>query len=191
MYRNPKFGGHYYYKSHRFAYYVKGKPKYYFSDRPFTVEDARARRKRGLVAYGISSVIGLDLLIGGRQNPIIHDEFWTQVESALQNPFISDAQWIQVESLLLFLCAAVFFGYSIFKFIMELKMNPEENPMVKSFQCISDFERPREDTCVYCGGIYSRGAHEVCPHCGALIGDGDFESPHSGVSAFKKSNNKG
>ena len=188
MYRNPKFGGHYYYKSHRFVYYVKGKPKYYFSDRPFTVEDARSRRKWGLIAYGVLSVIGLDLLIGGRQNPVFHEDFWTQVEFALQNfiinnelltqfgfilpkPVISDAKWIQVESVLLFLCAAVFSGYFIFKFIAELKIDPEENPMVGSFRCISDFQKPREDICVYCGGIYSRGAHTACPHCGALIRD--------------------
>ena len=116
------------------------------------------------------------MLIRGRQNPIIHDEFWMQIESALQNPFINDAQWVQVESVLLFLCSAVMGGCFIIKFIVELKMNPEENPMVMSFRCITDFERPREDICVYCGGRFSRGAHTICPHCGGSIKDGDFDT---------------
>lgn len=178
MYRNPKFGGHYYYKAHRFVYYVKGKPKYYFSDRPFTVEDATSRKKWRLIAYGILSALGLDLLIGGRQNPIFHENFWTEIEHKLQNPFINDAQWIQVETVLLFLCSAIFCGYYIFKFIMELKMDPGENPMVKSFRCISDFVKPPEDICPYCKGRFSRGAHTTCPHCGASIIDGGFEPSH-------------
>lgn len=172
MYRNPRFGGHYYYKAHRFVYYVKGKPKYYFSDRPFTVEDARSRKRGRLIGCGILSVIGLDLLIGGRQNPIFHEDFWGQVEQALQNPYVNDAQWIKIESVFLFLVSAILCGYFIFRFIMELKMDPGEDPMVRSFRCISDFERPREDTCLYCKGRYSRGAHTACPHCGVSISDG-------------------
>lgn len=39
----------------------------------------------------------------------------------------------------------------------------------KALRCPTDEEKPQEDSCEYCEGIYVHGIHESCPHCGAPI----------------------
>ncbi len=68
-------------------------------------------------------------------------------------------------------CAPVFTAILIYTLFSVLGLNLEEDPMLQSYQCTSDFQKPPEETCGYCGGVYSCGAHTVCPHCGALIGE--------------------
>lgn len=38
-----------------------------------------------------------------------------------------------------------------------------------AIRCNTAQDKPLEDKCEYCGGIYVHGLHESCPHCGAPI----------------------
>ena len=145
MRRNPTFGSRYYINAHRYVYYVDKKPRYYFSDRPYTLEDAKNWKSRGIICYLIMSLCFMFVPAGGKQ-------FFADPEMTLV--------WIA--------CMGIMF-WSIAMTVLFLMMNPEKDPMLVSFPCTSDLERPQEDTCKYCSGIYSHGAHTVCPHCNAQI----------------------
>ncbi len=149
----PRFGLHYYMGSHRYVYYVNGRPQYYFSDRPYTIEDAKKWRNRCLLIYSLSAVLFATILL---QNPLALID---QVHNAQNGP-----EMLAISVLCLGL--AVFYAV---KFVIVLGLKPEEDPMLQSFICVSDMERPREETCRFCGGVYSVGAHPVCPHCGSPI----------------------
>ncbi len=139
--KNPKFGARYYLNGHRYVYYVDKKPRYYFSDRPYTLDDARKWKKRT-----VFWLIVFDLIIG-----------WT-VFSCF--PGMDD-----LIMLLLYLVVLGMFVVGVIYLIFALPLNPEKDPMLESYICTSDFKRPDEVICNYCGGVYADGAHEVCPHC--------------------------
>lgn len=141
----PRFGKHYYMGAHRYVYYMNGRPQYYFSDRPYTIKDAIAWKRRGLISAIIILLICLSFLF----------EFnMTEFGSVKVPLFVVD------------LCLVVF---SIILTITFIRIHPEDDPMLESFQCSSDLERPPVDTCKNCGGQFSHGAHTVCPHCKAQI----------------------
>lgn len=148
----PRFGKHCYVGAHRYVYYMNGRPYYYFSDRPYTIKDAVSWKRRGL----ISSIIILLIIL-----------------SILFECDLTELGLPKAQIFLLDLCLA---GFGIFQTIAFLLVRPKDDPMLESFQCSSDLEKPREDTCKYCGGIFSHGAHTVCPHCKAQIKDEDEKS---------------
>lgn len=143
--RNPRFGKRYYNKSHRYVYYMDGKPRYYFSERPYTIQDAKAWKKRSLFFSVLTAIIFLSFLI------------------------TNDYGAFGPGKALVYILNLIIVGISIFRVIGFLIVDPEQDPMLRSFQCTSDFEKPREDACPNCGGRYSNGAHSVCPHCNAPI----------------------
>ncbi len=138
---NPQFGTHMYYGAHRYVYYVDGRPMYYFSDRPYTIEDAKRWKKGCAIWLGLASVL-------------------FSAFSFTSYPGTSD--------ITMFLLYIALIGVTLFfivRFLQILPLHPEEDPMLQSFRCSSDLEKPREETCRICGGMFSSGAHEVCPHC--------------------------
>ena len=147
---SPQFGTRFYLNGHRYVYYENGKPKYYFAGRPYTLNDARKWKKGVLIAMGFCAPVLTAILI-----------YTLSLYSGHHNIFT-------------ILFCIIFFGLIVFavhRFFSVLGLNLEEDPMLQSYQCTSDFQKPPEETCGYCGGVYSGGAHTVCPHCGALIGE--------------------
>ena len=47
---NPRFGSSYYPGSHRYVYYVGRRPRYYFSDEPYTETTAREKKKSRIIS---------------------------------------------------------------------------------------------------------------------------------------------
>ena len=147
---SPQFGTRFYLNGHRYVYYENGKPKYYFAGRPYTLKDARKWKKGVLIGMGFCTPLLTAILI-----------YILSLYSGQHNIFS-------------ILVCIMFLGMIVFgthRFFSVLGLNPEEDPMLQSYQCTSDFQKPPEETCGYCGGVYSGGAHTVCPHCGALIGE--------------------
>ena len=143
----PRFGKHMFVGAHRYVYYIDKRPYYYFSDRPYTVEDATSWKRRGLFFSLVITIILLSVLLEG--------------DSTVLGPAM-------VPFYILGTCLTI---YNVLRFIAFLTIHPEEDPMLQSFQCTEDFKKPPEITCKYCGGIFSHGAHTVCPHCKATIED--------------------
>ena len=123
------------------------RPYYFFSDRPYTVKDARAWKRRSLFSSGFLTIICLLVLFAGDMSVL---------ESAM----------IPAVILLLVMLAS-----SIIRTIALLITDPKNDPMLQSFQCPADHPKPPSDICKYCGGKYARGVHSVCPHCKAGIND--------------------
>ncbi len=73
------------------------------------------------------------------------------------------------ESVPLILILLFVFVSGIILSVKGLKMDPANDPKVRSSECQTDKQRPLEDTCEYCGGVYVHGLHLNCPHCGAPI----------------------
>jgi len=44
--KNARFGTHIFIGAHRFKYYMEGRPYYYYSDRPYTISDAKTWKTR-------------------------------------------------------------------------------------------------------------------------------------------------
>ena len=148
---NPRFGTHFFAGSHRYVYYADGRPRYFFSDRPYTLEDAKKWKNRCLVSY---LLLGILCLIPPMEN--------------LLN-FVSLLS--EDSEMSLIYAALVLTGlYFLFRAFIVMKFNPEDDPMLKSFICTDDLKKPPEVTCPVCGGVYSQGAHTTCPHCGVSTG---------------------
>ncbi len=143
--RNARFGAYPHFGAHRFVYYMDGRPLYYFSDRPYTIGDAKIWKTRNLFCFGTLSVCTLLFLLD------------------------SDMHSFNPEMLLIFVGVLCIAAFSIFRTIVILGLHPEDDPMLRSFQCTGGLEKPSEETCAYCGGIYARGVHTACPHCNAPI----------------------
>ncbi|MCR4655797.1 MAG: hypothetical protein K5770_06165 [Lachnospiraceae bacterium] len=291
---NPRFGSNYYPGAHRYVYYVNRQPRYYFSDKKYTLNDARSKKRSGIfggILWAVFSVFiflgsldsvhipkkvdidyntgviiedsidvisdkeetemaeafsrfredtgvtpsfiavsddewrdGADSLetyayrayvshfddekhwlvvyasegdresfswegmigddCGGMITSGLEDEFTKKVQENLWassrytvseaicqafEDIDRDAQKVQFDpkAILVLLIAAAAVGFGVFKIISAIKVNPEEDPMLQSSQCMVDQEKPREDTCRYCGGIFAHGLHKTCPYCGA------------------------
>ncbi len=291
---NPKFGSQYYAGSHRYVYYVNRRPRYYFSDTPYTLKDAKERKKSGIsggilwtiissfffftiagaihfpqkvpIDYETGIVIedNIDVLTGNEEAEMeeafsrfrddtgitpsflaVSDSGWREQADTLEiyayrsyiNLFDDEKHWLvvyasegdreswswegmigddcggmitedledqfteevqknlwdssrytvkdavcqafedidrkaqkvqfELEDILLLLGILAAIGYGIYKIIGSIRMRPEEDPMLEASRCGLDQEKPAEDTCRYCGGVYVHGAHETCPHCGA------------------------
>ena len=65
---NPRFGTHFFAGSHRYVYYVNEHPKYYFSDRPYTLEDAKKWKNLYLVGCILPGILCLIPPIQSLQN---------------------------------------------------------------------------------------------------------------------------
>ena len=81
------------------------------------------------------------------------------------------AQTVQIDSsdIMLLLIAAGSACYGVFMILRSIREKPEDDPRLRSERCRVDQEKPREDVCEYCGGIYVHGVHTSCPHCGAPV----------------------
>lgn len=60
---NPKFGNSYYPGAHRYVYYVNRRPRYYFSDEPYTLQTAESEKKSKIALGSIFSAFGVLALI--------------------------------------------------------------------------------------------------------------------------------
>ena len=147
--RNARFGPYDHIGAHRFVYYMDGRPYYYFSDRPYTLNDAKNWKNRNLLGYAVLALCTISL------------------------PFGTGLQSASPASILLYIALTGIAVFSIYRTIIFLRLHPEEDPMLRSFQCAGDMGKPQEETCGYCGGIYSVGAHTVCPHCNAPVRNTD------------------
>ena len=294
---NTKFGSRYYPGSHRYVYYVGGRPRYYFSDEPYTTKTAR-EQKRGRILSGILTgggaliffIISLmasfhifgrvetdydttvviedsaGILTGEDEEELrasfdsfldltgvtpafvsIKEAEWKGAYSTLEvyalktyyNMFPDEKHWLfvysdggdretwgwegiigddcesaiteaQEEELtekiqqnlwassrysvggaiaaaldqlsqtvtkttfdsemgFMLIMLAGLSVYGIYMLITGIKMDPENDPKVQSSRCTTDSDKPSEDTCEYCGGVYVHGIHYNCPHCGAPI----------------------
>ncbi len=143
--KNARFGPYPHIGSHRFVYYIDRKPLYYFSDRQYTLKDAKDWNTRGLISNLVIAVCTISLLFDNKLD--------------LSDP----------KMMLVYAAVAVMALLSAIGAVVFMRLRPENDPMLRSFQCISDIEKPAEDTCISCGGKYSRGAHTTCPHCNATI----------------------
>ena len=119
--KNARFGTHIFIGAHRFVYYMEGRPFYYYSDRPYTISDARTWKIRNLIRYVTLSVITISLLF----------------DSPLNLP-----ESVNILFNIGILCAAVFCS---FRTIIFLFINPEKDPMLQSSQCADDSEKLKEE----------------------------------------------
>ena len=127
--RNPRFGTRIYIGAHRYVYYIDGRPQYYFSDRPYTLKDARTWKRNCLICYGVLAAV-------------------MSVSLFDLTPKRSGVEWILSDIII-----AAFAIHAIYKIILLLTVNPEEDPMLRSFQCTDDFAKPSEAACQHCGYI--------------------------------------
>ena len=294
---NSKFGSSYYPGSHRYVYYVGGRPRYYFSDEPYTTKTARQQRSATILSgimtgggaflffifcllasfhifekvdtnYDTTVVIedSAGVLTGEDEEELrnsfdsfleltgvtpafvsVEEADWKGDYSTLEvyalktyyNLFPDEKHWLFVYSdggnretwgwegiigddcesaiteeaeeeltekvqqnlwassrysvggalaaaldslsqtvtkttfdsemgfMLLMLLGVTVFG--VYQVIKGLKMDPDNDPKIQSSRCTTDSDKPAEDTCEYCGGVYVHGIHYNCPHCGAPI----------------------
>ena len=64
---------------------------------------------------------------------------------------------------------SVFLISGLSDIVKGIRMDVTSSPKLNSVQCSVDKEKPKEDNCKYCGGLYVHGLHMSCPHCGAVI----------------------
>lgn len=81
-------------------------------------------------------------------------------------PGLMDKKYVDPEDVMLFVLFVIlpclFFAY---RAISAFLTRGREG----AIRCKTAKEKPLEDKCEYCGGIYVHGLHESCPHCGAPI----------------------
>ncbi|MCR4743845.1 MAG: TPM domain-containing protein [Lachnospiraceae bacterium] len=85
--------------------------------------------------------------------------FSSTMETIMKPGFDSDAFEVLLFENLFFFAISAWIIYN------KIKMNR----IVGAVKCASAKEKPVEDTCEYCKGIYVHDLHTSCPHCGAPV----------------------
>jgi len=110
--KNARFGTHVFIGAHRYIYYMDGRSYYFYSDRPYTINDAKTWKIRNLIRYVVLSVVCMSLLFDKPVNNL------SESVNFLLNVVI--------------LCATV---SCFFRTIIFLLIDPKKDPMLQSSQC--------------------------------------------------------
>ena len=110
--KNARFGTHIFIGAHRYIYYMDGRPYYFYSDRPYTINDATTWKSRNLIRYVVLSVVCISLLFDRPMNNL------PESINFLFNIGI--------------LCAAMFCFYRTIIFML---IDPNKDPMLQSSLC--------------------------------------------------------
>ena len=110
--KNARFGTHIFIGAHRYIYYMDGRPYYFYSDRPYTINDAKTWKSRNLIRYVVLSVVCISLFLDRPMNnfPVL--------VNFLFNIGI--------------LCAVMFCFYRMIIFML---IDPNKDPMLQSSLC--------------------------------------------------------
>lgn len=68
-----------------------------------------------------------------------------------------------------FFFMVIFDGLALIVMIPQIISGFKDIGRANAVRCKTDQEKPQEDVCEYCGGVYVHGLHISCPHCGAPI----------------------
>ena len=110
--KNARFGTHIFIGAHRYIYYMDGRPYYFYSDRPYTISDAKTWKNRNLIRYVVLSVVCISLLFDRPMNNL------SESVNFLFNIVI--------------LCATMFCFFRTFIFMI---IDPNKDPMLQSSLC--------------------------------------------------------
>ena len=122
--KNARFGTHIFIGAHRFKYYMEGRPYYYYSDRPYTISDAKTWKTRNLIRYVVLLVVSISLLFDRPMN-------------------ISES--VNILFNIGIFCAAAF---CLYRTIIFFLIDPEKDPMLQSTQCVDEQKIFKDTLCV-------------------------------------------
>ncbi len=109
--KNARFGTRIFIGAERFEYFMEGRPYYFYSDRPYTLSDAKAWKLRNLIGSLVLAVVFISMIF---ERPVNFPEL------------------VNILFNIGFICVGAF---CVIRTIIFLFINPEKDPMLQATRC--------------------------------------------------------